>query len=137
MAAPFPRLKAHAWLPAVAVLVWHLVLWKGTSAYDQFPILDRLTHLLGGAAATWFLLCGMHAPGGSAWFGRHSRRSEAFSLLAWAGFIVVAWELLEWTLDATGLTRSQRTHDETLADMAFGLLGGIVLIVSTRRFGNS
>ena len=133
MPTPLPRPKAQAWLPTLVVLAVHIVLWKGTSAYDQFPALDRVTHTLGGVAATWFLLCCMRAPGGSAWFGEHSRRSEAFTLLAWIGFIVVAWEFLEWSLDATGLTRSQRSIDDTISDMALGILGGIVVIACTRR----
>jgi hypothetical protein len=133
MPAPFPRLRTRAWLPAVAVLIVHIVLWKSSSAYEQFPNLDRVTHTLGGVAATWFLLCCMRAPGGGAWFGEHSRRSESFALLAWIGLVVATWEFLEWTLDRIGLTRSQTSLDDTLSDMAFGMLGGIVLILATRR----
>lgn len=113
MPAPFPRLKAHAWLPAVAVLLVHIVLWKGTSAYDQIPTLDRATHFLGGVTAAWFLLCCMRAPWGTALFGRHSQLSEA--------------------LDSVGLTRSQRTIDDTISDMALGLFGGGALVLCTRK----
>ena len=133
MPTPLPRPKAQAWLPALAVLLVHVVLWKGTSVYEQYPDLDRVIHTLGGVAATWFLLCCMRTPSGAAWFGEHSRRSESFALLAWIGFVVVAWEFLEWTLDSTGLTRSQRTIDDTISDMALGILGGIVVILATRR----
>jgi DMSO/TMAO reductase YedYZ heme-binding membrane subunit len=126
-------MKARSWLPAVAVLVVHVVLWKGTAAYDQIPTLDRATHFLGGVAATWFLLCCMREPWGGALFGKHSQLSEALCLLAWAGLTVVAWEFLEWTLDAIGLTRSQRSIDDTISDLAFGILGGILVIMATRR----
>lgn len=133
MPAPYPRLKAHAWLPAVAVLLVHIVLWKGTSAYDQIPTLDRATHFLGGVTAAWFLLCCMRAPWGAALFGKHSQLSEALGLLAWIGFVVVAWEFMEWTLDSVGLTRSQRTIDDTISDMALGLFGGGALVLCTRK----
>ena len=126
-------MKARSWLPAVAVLVVHVVLWKGTSAYDQIPTLDRATHFLGGVAAAWFLLCCMRAPWGEAAFGKHTQFSESLCLLAWVGSVVVAWEFLEWSLDSMGLTRSQRSVDDTIADMALGILGGSVLILVTRR----
>jgi hypothetical protein len=132
MAAPFPRLSARAWLPALTVLVVHVVLWKGTSAYEQIPTLDRATHFLGGVTAAWFLLCCVRAPWGEAVFGKHSQFSEALCLLAWVGFVVVAWEFLEWSLDAIGLTRSQRSVDDTIADLALGMFGGGVIALGTR-----
>jgi len=103
--------------PALGVLLLHMVLWKLTPIYRVFPLMDRVVHVLGGAAAAWFLL--------------HWLR-PIWVLLAMAG-VVICWEFLEWGLDAVGWTESHRTSHENAMDMLMGIVGAVLLLLMVRK----
>lgn len=127
----------RALLPGLAVLALHFLFWKGVPVYRWWPTMDRVVHAAGGAAATWAVLVFLRSQGGERWFGQHSgawrTRSESVVAFAALGLIVALWELMEWSLAQLQWIRAHRTDDETIADMALGMMGGLLLLVFLRR----
>jgi len=118
-------LRRAGWAPIAVVLV-HAVLVLALDAYTRFPPLDIPMHFIGGVAIAYFFSgCFTALPDGFV----------AAEYRKWAEFVVVAsltataaviWEFAEFLADALFAAGSQNGLDDTMLDMALGMLGGIV-----------
>jgi len=113
------------WAPTLVFLA-HLFLSRGIGAYGVLPWLDKPVHLLGGAAIAYFFDCSLgilEEHGMLEAMGDRVRWLLAATLTASA---TIVWEFAEYTTDRLGWTRAQAGLEDTLGDMALGLLGGLM-----------
>jgi hypothetical protein len=116
-----------AWAPVVVYLL-HVVAVRGFNAYERWPPLDRVMHVLGGAAIAYFLhtasrnasRCGILGP-----FHYLTHVALVFSFTCTAAMF---WEFYEFATDRFyGLNGQADVHD-TIMDMFFGTVGGLVFL---------
>jgi hypothetical protein len=125
-------IRSAGWVPMLVFAV-HVVASRGFGAYEAWPALDVPMHLAGGLAiATFFrhafaIEAAVPVVGRTTAFGR-----AALTLLSVCAATVV-WELAEWTSDRIGFTEAQMGLDDTLLDMALGLVGGAAVVAFARR----
>ena len=124
-----PLLRAvleAAWAP-IAVLLLHALLAR---LFGHEPIVDPIMHLLGGAAAAFFV---RH-------LGERDTRllgapsSLALDLLAFGltSFVGLAWEVSELLSDRYLGSHAQTSVANTLRDLLFDVLGAAVYLCSAR-----
>src|SRR5262249_28659360 len=115
------------WLPAL-VLAIHLVGSRVFDVYTLWPPFDIPMHLMGGFAIAFAAtrILGM--------LEREKRilpRSRAIETVLVFGLVTIAavcWEFAEWIGDHLLGTHAQIDLDDTLSDMAFGMVGGAVFL---------
>ena len=100
-------LRQAAWAP-VAVFMFYALAAKGFNAYILYPWLDMPTHFFGGVAITYFCVVSTE------------------HLQAEIGHIPKIIRLLLGTKMNLGVS-------DTLSDLFFGLLGGVVTVVVASR----
>lgn len=121
-----------AWAP-LAVFVFYAVAAKGFGAYLLFPWLDMPTHFCGGLAITYFFLAAIaHS---QVQIGRIPRLIHLLASLGLTAITAVVWEFIEFSADIALGTRMNLGVSDTLSDLFFGLLGGVVMIAVVARFG--
>jgi uncharacterized membrane protein YjjP (DUF1212 family) len=118
-----------AWAPLL-VLLFYAIAAKGFKAYLLFPWLDMPTHFLGGAAITYFFLCAINH--GQALVGEIPALVRKLLALGLTAITAIAWEFLEFLSDVALGTKMNLGVADTLADLFFGLLGGVVVIALQR-----
>jgi hypothetical protein len=126
-------LARAGWAPAGLFLL-HLVLVQATGLYARHSWLDIPMHVAGGVAISFFILACWRAAVVQGAAGRPAR--AVTPLVVWLGTCgaAIVWEFGEFGSDRLLGTRVQTSVEDTLADMLFGLLGGLVVAaVSWRR----
>jgi hypothetical protein len=123
-------------LIASAITIWCILALQGAasvwSLYWVFPWFDMLMHFLGGMwlALTIFALMSKHL----AYLAKH----PIFMLVALLGgtlFFGFLWEVMEFFIDLIlGTDYFQPNLPDTLSDLTFDLLGGLVSFIITRIF---
>ena len=119
----------YLWMPALVFAV-HVVANNGFHAYQHFPNFDIPMHFLGGFAIAYFFsgVCwGLEREGLITLSQPWIRFVFVFSLTCMAAMF---WEFAEWTADSTLGTSFQRGLDDTILDMARGVVGGAVLLMA-------
>lgn len=125
-------LRAAGWAPLL-VFGLHLVLSRGFAVYAVFPELDIPIHFLGGVAIASFFAAALSAEEARVFLGPMSELGQqAFALTA-VFAAAMTWEFAEWTTDRLGVSHAQLGLDDTLLDMAFGVVGGAVCLGVRRR----
>lgn len=120
-------LRAAGWAPLL-VFGLHLVLSRGFAVYAVFPELDIPMHFLGGVAIACFFHRALCAEEAREFLGPMSTLGrEAFALAA-VFAAAMLWEFAEWTTDRLGVSHAQLSLDDTLLDMAFGVVGGAAFL---------
>ncbi len=122
-----------SWFPLL-VFVFHLVLGWGFEIYEKISGLDMLTHCIGGIAIAFFFyetLVILSNKGVIESISRTIRSALVFALTATAA---VFWEFAEYIVDMYLGTRIQRNLQDTIADMAFGIFGGVLFLIWSRAF---
>lgn len=115
-----------AWAP-LSVFVFYAVAAKGFNAYIIYPWLDMPTHFCGGLAITYFYLAAStHA---QARIGQIPHIAQLPLSLGLTAITAVVWEFLEYFSDIELGTKMNLGVSDTLSDLFFGLLGGLVMVV--------
>jgi hypothetical protein len=120
----------HAGTAIAAVLVVHAAALAG-HWYGAFPPLDVPMHFFGGfvmgmlAIALQHEFLQVHRLPKAAWW------HELLFVLGFVGLVAIGWEFFEFGVDALWSLRdaigvSQVSMADTMADLAVGLLGGLV-----------
>lgn len=118
-------LRNAAWAP-LTVFIFYAVAAKGFDAYLIYPWLDIPTHFCGGMAITYFYMVAVaHSQNGLDPFPKLIQLILSLGLTA---ISAVIWEFLEFSSDAMWNTKMNLGVSDTLSDLFFGLLGGIVVI---------
>ncbi len=118
-----------AWAPLL-VLLFYAIAAKGFNAYLIYPWLDMPTHFLGGAAITYFFLCAINH--GQALVEEIPALVRKLLALGLTAMTAIVWEFLEFLSDVALGTKMNLGVADTLADLFFGLLGGVLVIVLQR-----
>ncbi len=115
-----------AWAP-LTVFIFYAVAAKGFNAYIIYPWLDMPTHFCGGLAITYFYLtASTHA---QARIGQIPKIARLLLSLGLTAITAVVWEFLEFFSDVALGTKMNLGVSDTLSDLFFGLLGGLVMVV--------
>jgi hypothetical protein len=129
-------LARGGWAPS-GLFILHIVLVRTTALYARHPWLDIPMHVLGGVAIAFFFLACWRAAVAKGVAGRPAPAlTPVVVWLATCG-AAIFWEFGEFASDRWLGTRVQTSVEDTLADLLFGLLGGLAMAaVSHRRPAN-
>ena len=121
-------LKKGAWAP-ITVFSIHVISSVLLNIYTVFPSFDIPMHFLGGLSITYFyiqcVICGIKED----ILGRPSFLAVILLIFLLTCTTTIFWEFAEWTSDVLFKTYMQVSLNDTLLDMALGILGGVVMIV--------
>jgi len=121
------------WFPLL-VFATHIFLSRGVEAYREHPWLDMPMHFAGGVAIASCISVTLLVLEQRELVERTGPRIRSLLVLALTGCATILWEFAEFTTDQLGLTRAQAGLEDTLLDMALGLVGGLLfLTLSARR----
>jgi hypothetical protein len=115
---PWPVVWRAGW-PALAVIVLHAVAGR---AFGHEPVVDPVSHFLGGVAAAYFVVAVSRSP--SSPFGEPSRAGGVLLVVGTTALAALVWELGELTSDLVLGTRIQAEARITLRDLGLAVLGG-------------
>ncbi len=118
-------LREAGWAPA-AVFVLSVVLGNVLHGYALFPGIDKMFHVCGGMAITHFFAVSIHHV--QKLIGAIQRDRQL--IVAWmlSFLVALAWEGLELLGDKTLNSKMNHGFTDTLLDILFGLLGGLIVI---------
>lgn len=123
-------IRKNGWVPFL-FFAMHLAVSKGFDAYLILPWLDIPMHFFGGVVITYFFWTSLLHDLATPVLGELSMFGRQLLAVAAVGATTVIWEFAEWSTDRMGLTEAQLGLEDTLLDMALGLLGGFVFVVFT------
>ena len=119
-----------AWAPLL-VFILYAVAAKGFNAYILYPWFDIPTHFCGGVAITYFFLAAIHHA--QAKIGHIPKLIQLLLSLGLTAITAVVWEFLEFSSDIALGTKMNLGVSDTLSDLFFGLLGGLVMVAVAAR----
>jgi hypothetical protein len=116
------------WAPITVFLI-HAFLSRALDGYTRFPPLDIPMHLLGGAAIAYFFSsCFAAVPEGAV--SKDIRWLAEFLCVATlTATAAVFWEFAEFASDRLFGTGAQKGLEDTLLDMALGIVGGVLYLL--------
>jgi hypothetical protein len=104
-------------------LLCHFVLSRGLGLYKTFPPLDIPVHLAGGLAVAYFVTRAFAAIPEGAVARPHRALLCGVLAVSVTATGAVCWEFAEFLSDRYLWTRAQRGLQDTLGDVAMGMLG--------------
>jgi hypothetical protein len=120
------------WAPLL-VFALHVVASRGLNAYVRFPPTDIPMHFAGGVAIAFFISgCFRALP-------RDADRSSRVVVLegvlvgSLATTAALLWEFAEFSIDRLVGTNIQVSLNNTMQDLALGMLGALVLVIIRAR----
>jgi len=124
------------WAPLLVFAV-HVVASRGLNAYVRFPPTDIPMHFAGGVAIAFFISgCFRALP-------RDTDRSRRLVVLdavlegvlvgSLATTAALLWEFAEFSIDRLVGTNIQVSLNNTMQDLALGMLGALVLVIIRAR----
>jgi len=120
------------WFPTLVFLA-HAVSLSFGHLYRSIPNADIAFHIVGGVAIAYFY-------SGTLALLQHRGRIRSpdrgiwqVLILALTATAAVFWEFAEFASDQWLGTRYQLNLDNTMSDMAFGILGGLVFVAFASR----
>jgi len=121
------------------VFVAHLVLYFVFGVYRRVPGLDMLTHCVGGFSIAFCFSATLTILFGRGLLSGIDRIVQTVLIFTMTATVALFWELAEYVFDNFFSTRIQTGLEDTLSDMAFGVLGGLVFLLLRRfrRMGSS
>jgi hypothetical protein len=125
----FATLRESAWAP-LGVLIFYLI-GRSLRLYDLFPALDMPSHLLGGAAITYFYRSTIRNSEGIV--GVLPTSIQILLAFTCTGTTIILWEVYENVFDFFFGTHMVRGVEDTILDMLLGLLGALLLAIFYRR----
>lgn len=122
-------LREAAWAPFGVFLFYLIAL--SLQLYTLFPSLDIPTHILGGAAITYFYRIAIRNI--QKLVGEIPFPIQVMFAFTCAGTTMILWELYEYGSDFFFHTQMVRGVTDTTMDFIDGLLGALILSVFYRR----
>ena len=122
-------LRESVWAPVGVICFYAIGL--AFDWYDLFPPLDIPSHLLGGAAITYFYRSAIK--NSQSIVGEISIPIQILLAFTSTGTTIILWEFYENALDFFLGTHMVRGLEDTMIDMFLGLLGALVLSLYYRR----
>jgi hypothetical protein len=120
------------WAPLLVFSI-HVVASRGLNAYARFPPTDIPMHFAGGVAMAFFISgCFRALPRD---VDRRSRVVVLEGVLvgSLATTAAVLWEFAEFSIDRLTGTNIQVNLNNTMQDLALGMLGALVLVLIRAR----
>jgi hypothetical protein len=121
--------REAAWAPLGVICFYALGL--AFDWYDRFPPLDIPSHLLGGAAITYFYRSAIKNSQNIV--GEIPIPIQILLAFTCTGTTIIFWEFYENALDYFLGTHMVRGLEDSMIDMFLGLLGALVLSLYYRR----
>jgi hypothetical protein len=128
-------LKRAGWAP-IATFLLHAFLSRVLDAYTRFPPLDIPMHLLGGVAIAYFFSSSFRALPDGVVSGDARWLAESLCVASLTATASVFWEFAEFTSDRLFSTGAQKGLEDTILDMALGILGGVLYLFIAGRLGS-
>lgn len=119
--------KKGAWAP-LTVFSIHIISSVLLDMYYVFPYFDIPMHFLGGIAITYFFIECVTCAIRNDILGKPSFIAIILLVFLLTCTTTIFWEFLEWILDVSFQMDMKASLDDTLQDMLFGILGGVVII---------
>jgi hypothetical protein len=120
------------WAPLL-VLVLFIIASQVFNAYQRFPALDIPTHFVGGAVIAFFV---RRATANAEGIVGEMPLSIHCALTLWGTAVAaLLWELYEYLSDRFLGTQMVHGLDDTLLDLALGMMGGATVLILRDRFG--
>jgi hypothetical protein len=116
-------LREAAWAPLSVVLFYGLGLALGW--YDLYPALDIPSHLMGGMAITYFYRSAIQ--NSQKYIGEIPNPIQILFAFTATGTTAILWEFYENLSDYLLQTRHVFGLNDTLKDLALGLLGALLI----------
>jgi hypothetical protein len=117
--------RQGAWAPLTVFIVYALIA-KGFGVGMVFPWLDIPAHLFGGMAIAYFFAIGIANI--QVILGTVPQVIQMALSLGLTAITAVAWEFLEFAADIALGTHINLGVADTLSDLFFGLLGGVIVV---------
>jgi hypothetical protein len=134
MPVAFALLVRASWAPLLVFLV-HVFISRVLNAYLLFPPVDIPMHFVGGVAMAYFLsICFAALPDIDASPRLRSLAQTAFVVMG-TSTASVFWEFAEFFSDTFFGTRAQLGLEDTLFDMALGIVGSLCYAALALRHG--
>ena len=118
-------LRESAWAPLSLYVIYRVA--KAFGAYLAYPPLDVPTHFLGGVAIAYFFRSAI--ANSQKLVGNIPVPIQILFALTCTGTTTILWEFLEFVSDYFFHTNMILGLKDTLKDMFFGLLGGLILLL--------
>lgn len=131
-------LRSAAW-PPVVVFGVHVAASQAFDAYARWPWLDVPMHLLGGVAIACFFARALEVLSRRMAAARVDGRVAALLVFALTCSAAVFWEFAEFVSDRVAGTSAQVSLEDTLLDLALGIVGGTAYLACStlaRRRGS-
>lgn len=124
--------RRAAWPPALVFLA-HVVASLVFQAYTRLPSLDIAMHLLGGCAIACCFARALEVVAREHAAARLDARMRVLLVFALTTTAAVVWEFAEFVSDRTTGTSAQVGLEDTLLDLALGMLGGAAYLATRAR----
>ena len=116
-----------AWAP-LTIFAFYAIAAKGFNAYIKAPWLDMPTHFFGGMAMTYFYTVAIK--NSQVLIGKIPRIIHSILSVGLIAINAILWEFLEYTSDLAFNTKMNLGVSDTLSDLFFGLLGGVIFVAT-------
>ena len=120
-------------MPAIVLMIFHVVAASGFDAYDRFPALDIPMHFLGGVVIAYFFHRASMVASSHGIIGPFHPTTHAVLIFSLTCTTTVFWEFAEFLTDRFFGTHAQLGLNDTLGDMLLGICGGITLLAVVSR----
>ncbi len=118
------------WAP-ILVFTIHLVSARVYGIYTYYPNFDDIMHFSGGCAISFFFINALIIGKELKVFIAFNKFSFITSVFAYTSTVTIFWEFLEWASDHYLGTYMQNGIDDTMLDMALGMTGGLLVVLSS------
>ena len=125
-------LLVGGWAPLLVFSI-HVVASRGLNAYVRFPPTDIPMHFAGGLAIAFFISGCFRALPRDTDRSRRMAVLEAVLVGSLATTAALLWEFAEFSIDRLVGTNIQVSLNNTMQDLALGMLGALVLVVIRAR----
>jgi hypothetical protein len=122
------------WAP-LSVFLLHVFISRVINGYILYPPLDIPMHFFGGVAMAYFLANSFRALPEDALARWLRRIAEGVFVVSLTATSSVLWEFVEFTSDTFFGTHAQLGLEDTLLDMAMGIIGGLSYALMSWRQG--
>ena len=127
--------RRAGWAP-IAVFLLHAFLSRALDGYTRLPPLDIPMHLLGGVAIAYFFSSCFAALPERVVSKEWRRPFQWLVVASLTATAAVCWEFAEFTSDRLLGTGAQKGLEDTLLDMALGIMGGVLYLIATHQSGS-
>ena len=125
--AVWNSVRRWGWAP-LSVFILHEICTHVIYAYEKWPSVDIPLHIAGGVAFAVFMFGAIEEFARQAVIVRPDVLTRAVLVFCAVCTAAVFWEFAEWESDWLLGTNAQLSLDDTMLDLAMGVLGGAVVV---------